>query len=48
MKLLADENFPRPTVEFLSKQGHDVLWARLEFPGWKDIALLEQAEIEAD
>ena len=46
MKLLADENFPRPTVEILCKQGHDVLWARLEFPGWKDLAVLEQAEID--
>jgi predicted nuclease of predicted toxin-antitoxin system len=46
MKLLADENSPRPIVEILRKQGHDVLWARMEFPGSKDLALLEHAEIE--
>lgn len=44
MKLLADENFPRPTVEALQSQGHDVLWARTECPGLMDRSLIELAE----
>lgn len=27
-RLLADENFPKPIVEALRAEGHDVLWAR--------------------
>jgi hypothetical protein len=27
MRLLADENFPKPIVEALRASGHDVLWA---------------------
>ena len=46
MKLLADENFPRPVVEALGKQGHDVLWARLACAGWRDADLLDLAETE--
>jgi predicted nuclease of predicted toxin-antitoxin system len=47
MRFLADENFPRPTVESLRKQGHDVLWVRTECPGLADRRLIEQAEAEA-
>jgi predicted nuclease of predicted toxin-antitoxin system len=47
MKLLADENFPRPTVEILRREGHDVLWARLDCPGLTDRDLLERAEGDA-
>jgi len=47
MRLLADENFPRPLVETLRAQGHDVLWARKDCPGIKDQALLERAEAES-
>jgi predicted nuclease of predicted toxin-antitoxin system len=46
MRLLADENFPKPSVEKLRAIGHDVLWARTDCAGWKDIALLELAESE--
>src|SRR5579872_3427887 len=46
MRILADENFPRPVVEGLRKQGHDVHWARMDSPGLKDRALLERAEVE--
>ena len=46
MKLLADENFPRPIVELLRGQGYDVLWARTECPGLPDRALLERAEAD--
>jgi hypothetical protein len=30
MRLLADENFPKPIVEALRARGHDVLWARTD------------------
>jgi predicted nuclease of predicted toxin-antitoxin system len=46
MKLLADENFPRPIVEVLRGQSHDVLWARMDCPGLTDLALLECAEAD--
>jgi predicted nuclease of predicted toxin-antitoxin system len=46
MKLLADENIPRPIVAALRGQGHDVLWARTDCPGLKDRALLERAEAD--
>jgi predicted nuclease of predicted toxin-antitoxin system len=46
MLLLADENFPRSTVEALREDGHDAIWARTNAPGAKDPALLEWAEAE--
>jgi predicted nuclease of predicted toxin-antitoxin system len=46
MRILADENVPRPIVEILRKQDHDVIWARTDCPGFKDRALLERAEAE--
>jgi|ERR1039457_5598935 predicted nuclease of predicted toxin-antitoxin system len=47
MRLLADENFPKPIVEALRADGHDVLWARTDCAGWKDVVLLDLAESEA-
>ena len=47
MRLLADENIPRPTVQILRSQGHDVLWARTDCAGLKDHALLERAEAQS-
>jgi predicted nuclease of predicted toxin-antitoxin system len=47
MRLLADENVPRPLVDALRADGHDVLWARTECAGWRDGVLLELAESEA-
>ena len=47
MRLLADENFPKPIVEALRAGGHDVLWARTDCAGWKDAVLLDLAETEA-
>jgi predicted nuclease of predicted toxin-antitoxin system len=47
MLILADENFPLPTVEALRADGHDVLWVRSDCPGYPDAALLERAEAEA-
>lgn len=47
MRLLADENFPKPIVDGLRAGGHDVLWARTDCAAWKDSALLDLAESEA-
>jgi predicted nuclease of predicted toxin-antitoxin system len=47
MRLLADENFPKPIVEALRAAGHDVLWARTDLAGTSDVALLDRAEAEA-
>ena len=47
MRLLADENFPKPIIEALRAGGHDVLWARTDCAGWADVALLDRAESEA-
>jgi predicted nuclease of predicted toxin-antitoxin system len=47
MRLLADENFPKPNVDALRADGHDVVWARTDLPGSKDITLLDLAESEA-
>src|SRR6266567_2965912 len=46
MRLLADENFPKPIVEALRVGGNEVLWARTDCSGWKDAVLLEFAESE--
>jgi predicted nuclease of predicted toxin-antitoxin system len=47
MRLLADENFPKPIVDALRARGHDVLWARTDLAGTSDVALLDLAESEA-
>ena len=47
MRLLADENFPKPIVEVPRASGSDVLWARTNCSGWKDSAVLDLAESEA-
>lgn len=47
MRLLADENFPKPIVEALRADGHDVLWARTDLAGTSDVALLDLAESKA-
>src|ERR1017187_6282755 len=47
MRLLADENFPKPIVEVLRADGNDVLWARTDCSGWKDADLLDFAECDA-
>lgn len=46
MRFLADENFPRPIIEKIRRQDHDVLWARTDCPGFKDRTLLERAEAD--
>jgi predicted nuclease of predicted toxin-antitoxin system len=47
MRLLADENFPKPIEDALRAGGHDVLWARTDLAGTSDLALLDLAESEA-
>jgi Domain of unknown function (DUF5615) len=47
MHLLADENFPKPVIEELRAEGHDVLWARTDHAGATDVVLLDLAEAEA-
>ena len=47
MRLLADENFPKPIFDSLRAAGHDVLWARTDCSGLKDSELLDFAESEA-
>ena len=44
MRLLADENFPLAVVEDLGDHGHDVAWARTDFPGVRDNSLMDLAE----
>jgi predicted acetyltransferase len=46
MRLLADENFPKPIAEALRADGHDVLWARTDCAGWKDGVPLDLPESE--
>jgi predicted nuclease of predicted toxin-antitoxin system len=46
MRVLADENFPKPIIEALRAEGHDVLWARTDLAGTSDVALLDRAEFE--
>lgn len=46
MKILADENFPRPVIDALRRQSHEVKWARKSCPGLGDRALLDLAEEE--
>jgi predicted nuclease of predicted toxin-antitoxin system len=47
VRLLADENFPKPVVEALRAEGHDILWARTDHAGARDVVLLDLAEAEA-
>jgi len=47
MRLLADENFPKPIIDKLRADGHDVLWARTDCCGFADVVLLNIAEADA-
>jgi predicted nuclease of predicted toxin-antitoxin system len=44
MRLLADENFPLPTIEALREAGHDIDWVRTDAPGISDTLVLDRAE----
>jgi predicted nuclease of predicted toxin-antitoxin system len=43
MRILANENFPGAAVEALRSRGHDVTWARTDFPGASDEIVLNRA-----
>ncbi len=46
MRLLADQNIPRHTVDALRDEGHDVVWVQTACPGATDERLLEKATAE--
>lgn len=46
MRLLANENFPRATVEALRARGDDVVWVRTDAPGATDDQVLARARAE--
>jgi hypothetical protein len=46
MRFLANENFPLDAVEALRKNGHDVVWIRVESPGISDPEVLSCAQAE--
>ena len=46
MRLLADQNIPRGTVESLREEGHDVTWVQTAQPGADDDVLLDMAANE--
>ena len=45
-RLLADENFPGPSVGWLRRAGHDVVWIAEVSPGLDDPAVLAMARAE--
>jgi predicted nuclease of predicted toxin-antitoxin system len=47
MRLLADENFPKPIIDALRDEGHDLLWARTDLAGTSDVGLLDLAESDS-
>jgi predicted nuclease of predicted toxin-antitoxin system len=46
MRLLADENVPRLTVEALRAVGIDLIWARTDLAGSKDEQVLSRAQAD--
>lgn len=46
VRLLADENLPRPTAARLREAGHDVVHVGDDFPGISDAAVLRCACVE--
>ncbi|MCI0362793.1 MAG: DUF5615 family PIN-like protein [Phycisphaerales bacterium] len=46
MRVVADENFDAPLVQWLRSQGHDVVWMVEKARGSEDIAVLDQARSE--
>ena len=46
MRFLADENFPLPSVELLSGNGHDVVAVARQSPGASDEEILGRAARE--
>lgn len=46
MKILANENFPAPSVRYLRERGHDVRFVAEDSPGEEDAANLRAAHEE--
>lgn len=46
MRILADENFPAPSIRTLRTEGHDVLAVADVMPGATDLEILARATIE--
>jgi predicted nuclease of predicted toxin-antitoxin system len=46
MRILANENLPRPVVAALRDAGHDVAWVRESMPGATDFDVLALAQAE--
>lgn len=46
MRILANENLPRPVVARLRDAGHDVAWVRESMPGAADSEVLAVAQAE--
>ena len=46
MRVLADENFPRPAVLLLQAHGHDVVWIRDQAPGIPDDEVVARSMAE--
>jgi predicted nuclease of predicted toxin-antitoxin system len=46
MRILADENVPRPVVTALREAGNDVVWTKETSPGARDRAVLASAQVE--
>jgi predicted nuclease of predicted toxin-antitoxin system len=46
VRIEANENFPKETVEALRARGHDVRWARTESPDASDVQILQRAEAD--
>lgn len=46
MRILANENLPRPVVAALRDAGHDVVWVRESMPGAADSEALAVAQAE--
>ncbi|HDP34975.1 MAG TPA: hypothetical protein ENN29_07690 [Candidatus Hydrogenedentes bacterium] len=46
MRILADQNIPRQTVDALRLHGYDVTWIHEDMPGVPDTVVLERAQQE--
>jgi predicted nuclease of predicted toxin-antitoxin system len=46
MRFLADENFPKPVIDRLRLENHDVAWVATDLRSAEDTKVLKQAEEE--
>lgn len=47
LRLLADENYPGPSVAFLRAGGYDILWVAETRPGIPDPEVVEPLQLTA-